>query len=83
MATATTELATETDRLKQQLVDCIRMLEHSDIIDYNGHVSTRAGDGPIAALSVEEGELADVINQSAGVRAWNLWRTQVRATLGW
>jgi ribulose-5-phosphate 4-epimerase/fuculose-1-phosphate aldolase len=42
-----------------------------------------AGDGPIAALSVEEGELADVINQSAGVRAWNLWRSQVRATLGW
>ena len=42
-----------------------------------------AGDGPIAALSVEEGELADVINQSAGVRAWNLWRSEVRATLGW
>ncbi len=42
-----------------------------------------SGDGPIAALSVEEGELADVINQSAGVRAWNLWRSQVRATLGW
>jgi L-fuculose-phosphate aldolase len=27
--------------LKQQLVDCIRMLERSDIIDYNGHASTR------------------------------------------
>ena len=25
--------------LKQQLVDCIRMLEQSDIIDYNGHAS--------------------------------------------
>jgi ribulose-5-phosphate 4-epimerase/fuculose-1-phosphate aldolase len=25
--------------LKQQLVDCIRMLERSDIIDYNGHCS--------------------------------------------
>ena len=35
----------ETDRLKQQLVDCIRMLEQSDIIDYNGHASVRAGDG--------------------------------------
>jgi L-fuculose-phosphate aldolase len=27
--------------LKQQLVDCIRMLEQSDIIDYNGHCSVR------------------------------------------
>jgi len=27
--------------LKQQLVDCIRMLEKSDIIDYNGHCSIR------------------------------------------
>jgi ribulose-5-phosphate 4-epimerase/fuculose-1-phosphate aldolase len=32
---------TETDVLKQQLVDCIRMLEQSDIIDYNGHASIR------------------------------------------
>jgi ribulose-5-phosphate 4-epimerase/fuculose-1-phosphate aldolase len=30
--------------LKQQLVDCIRMLEQSDIIDYNGHASIRVGD---------------------------------------
>jgi ribulose-5-phosphate 4-epimerase/fuculose-1-phosphate aldolase len=30
--------------LKQQLVDCIRMLERSDIIDYNGHASARVGD---------------------------------------
>jgi L-fuculose-phosphate aldolase len=35
---------TEAEELKQQLVDCIRMLERSDIIDYNGHASTRAGD---------------------------------------
>ena len=35
----------ETEGLKQQLVDCIRMLESSDIIDYNGHASTRAGEG--------------------------------------
>jgi L-fuculose-phosphate aldolase len=34
----------ETGALKQQLVDCIRMLERSDIIDYNGHCSIRAGD---------------------------------------
>ncbi|MBI3042428.1 MAG: class II aldolase/adducin family protein [Betaproteobacteria bacterium] len=30
--------------LKQQLVDCIRMLEQSDIIDYNGHCSIRLGE---------------------------------------
>jgi ribulose-5-phosphate 4-epimerase/fuculose-1-phosphate aldolase len=34
----------DTDVLKQQLVDCIRMLEQSDIIDYNGHASIRVGD---------------------------------------
>jgi len=28
---------------KQQLVQCIRMLEQSDIIDYNGHASIRTG----------------------------------------
>ena len=31
-------------KLKQQLVDCLRMLEQSDIIDYNGHASIRVGD---------------------------------------
>src|SRR5438046_1459136 len=30
--------------LKAQLVDCIRMLEQSDIIDYNGHCSIRLDD---------------------------------------
>ena len=34
----------EKNEIKQQLVDCIRMLEQSDIIDYNGHASVRAGD---------------------------------------
>lgn len=33
--------------LKQQLVDCIRMLEQSDIIDYNGHCSIRLDDGNV------------------------------------
>ena len=36
---------TSEKELKQQLVDCIRMLEQSDIIDYNGHASVRLGDG--------------------------------------
>ncbi len=31
--------------LKQQLVDCIRMLEAADIIDYNGHASIRLDGG--------------------------------------
>lgn len=35
----------ETEAQKQQLVDCIRMLERSGIIDYNGHASIRAGEG--------------------------------------
>ena len=30
---------------KQQLVRCIRMLERNGIMDYNGHASTRIGDG--------------------------------------
>jgi len=34
----------ETEKVKQQLVDCIRMLERSDIIDYNGHASIRVGE---------------------------------------
>ena len=38
------DVASQTE-LKQQLVDCIRMLEQSDIIDYNGHASIRAGEG--------------------------------------
>jgi HCOMODA/2-hydroxy-3-carboxy-muconic semialdehyde decarboxylase len=37
----------------------------------------------MAALSPEEGRLADTVNQTAGMRAWNLWRTQVRAECGW
>src|SRR5581483_5271564 len=33
--------------LKQQLVDCIRMLEQNDIMDYNGHASLRLDDNRI------------------------------------
>jgi ribulose-5-phosphate 4-epimerase/fuculose-1-phosphate aldolase len=39
--------------------------------------------GPVAALDPEEGKLADHINQTAGMRAWHLWRTQMRSQLGW
>jgi L-fuculose-phosphate aldolase len=37
------EQGSETE-LKRQLVDCIRMLEQADIIDYNGHCSVRLDD---------------------------------------
>ncbi len=33
---------------------------------------------PVAALDREEGRLADQINEKAGVRAWDLWRSQVK-----
>jgi ribulose-5-phosphate 4-epimerase/fuculose-1-phosphate aldolase len=41
------------------------------------------GGAPIAALDDEEGRLADVINQTAGMRAWDLWRSQVRSQVNW
>lgn len=41
------------------------------------------GGAPIAALEEEEGRLADVPNQMAGLRAWDLWRAQVRAQVNW
>ena len=37
----------------------------------------------IEALENEEGILADQINKTAGVRAWNLWRADVRSTHNW
>lgn len=45
LSTETALAASEAEKQKQQLVDCIRMLESSDIIDYNGHASIRAGEG--------------------------------------
>ena len=41
------------------------------------------GGAPMAALDSEEGLLADAVNQTAGMRAWDLWRSQVRASAGW
>jgi HCOMODA/2-hydroxy-3-carboxy-muconic semialdehyde decarboxylase len=41
------------------------------------------GGAPMAVLDGEEGRLADVINQTAGMRAWELWRSQVRTQVGW
>jgi HCOMODA/2-hydroxy-3-carboxy-muconic semialdehyde decarboxylase len=36
------------------------------------------GDRAPAVLDQEEGRLADVINRTAGMRAWDLWRSQVK-----
>jgi len=41
------------------------------------------GGAPIAALDDEEGRLADAVNQTAGMRAWELWRSQVRSQVNW
>lgn len=42
-----------------------------------------AGGGPIAALSTAEGALADVPNQAACMRAWNLWRGELSEHVEW
>jgi HCOMODA/2-hydroxy-3-carboxy-muconic semialdehyde decarboxylase len=48
------------------------------------HWTMALGDGgPIAALDEEEGRLADGPNLTAGTRAWDLWRAQVRAQVNW
>ena len=41
------------------------------------------GGANIAALDEEEGRLADAVNQTAGMRAWHLWRSQVRSQVNW
>jgi HCOMODA/2-hydroxy-3-carboxy-muconic semialdehyde decarboxylase len=41
------------------------------------------GGAPIAALDDDEGRLADAVNQTAGIRAWDLWRSQVRSQVNW
>lgn len=45
-------------------------------------VALSAG-GRMAALDEEEGRLADVPNQGACLRAWELWRREVREEAGW
>lgn len=42
-----------------------------------------ANGGPIASLDEEEGRLADVPNDGACMRAWDLWRREVRAETNW
>jgi HCOMODA/2-hydroxy-3-carboxy-muconic semialdehyde decarboxylase len=42
-----------------------------------------AAGGPMAIPDAEEGRLADAINQGARLRAWALWRHEVRQETGW
>lgn len=37
----------------------------------------------IAGLDAQEARLADEVNKTAGMRAWDLWRAQVRAQVNW
>ena len=46
-------------------------------------LATQASGTGIAALDAEEGRLADGINQMTGMRAWELWRNQIRAQVNW
>src|SRR5689334_13816607 len=39
------------DQISKNLCDAIGMLEHSGLVDYNGHVSCRMADGSIAINS--------------------------------
>ena len=42
-----------------------------------------AENGGIESLEQEEGILADEINKTAGMRAWHLWRTEIRSQYNW
>jgi HCOMODA/2-hydroxy-3-carboxy-muconic semialdehyde decarboxylase len=68
------------------LVTCAPSLQLAVFRAFYTEVSARiqhwtqalAGDGPIAALTEAEGLLADVPNETSSMRAWSLWRGQVR-----
>src|SRR5689334_19274935 len=48
------------------------------------HWTAALGKGaPFAALDPEEGRLADAVNQTAALRAWDLWRSRVREQVNW
>src|SRR5258706_7101505 len=75
--------------LKRQLVDCIRMLERSDIIDYNGHCSSRVDDRILinigscqrSRLTVDDICVIDLVFFQAedGIRDWSVTGVQTCA----
>jgi ribulose-5-phosphate 4-epimerase/fuculose-1-phosphate aldolase len=48
-----------------------------------GAFAASGKDISIAALDAEEGRLADAINEKGCLRAWELWRAQVRSQVHW
>jgi HCOMODA/2-hydroxy-3-carboxy-muconic semialdehyde decarboxylase len=46
-------------------------------------LAASGNDKSIAALDDEEGRLADAINEKGCMRAWELWRAQVRSQVNW
>ncbi|KRA44984.1 aldolase [Devosia sp. Root635] len=44
---------------------------------------TLAGGAPVVGLSVGEAAFADGPNRTAGMRAWDLWRHEIREVTGW
>lgn len=55
--------------------------------EVNARIKTQAvalsGGAAVKGLSAEEAVLADGPNRTAGKRAWDLWRTEVRMAAGW
>jgi HCOMODA/2-hydroxy-3-carboxy-muconic semialdehyde decarboxylase len=55
--------------------------------EVNARIKTQAltlsGGAAVTGLSAKEAELADGPNRTAGMRAWDLWRTEVRLAVGW
>lgn len=55
--------------------------------EVNARIKTQAmtlsGGTAVVGLSAEEAELADGPNRTAGMRAWDLWRNEVRNATGW
>ena len=58
-------------------------IQHWTIALAGSTTASLNGGAPMAVLDSEEGRLADAFNQGAGMRAWDLWRTQVRAQVNW
>ncbi len=46
-------------------------------------LAASTADKSIAALDTEEGHLADAINEKGCMRAWELWRAQLRVQVNW
>ena len=68
----------QTEDQKQQIVRCIRMLEHNDILDYNGHASIRLGSDRmlINIGSCQRSQLSRSVNFTAPSVGDGSWLTR-------